>query len=152
MKEYMLMGLVLSAIIAIAASLVYSKDYEKVSRLAMSIVLLFALASPVSTLIREVMELHEFDFSIDSTKVEGGYEKVADEAFVSGIVGAIAEEFHLSKSEIAVTLVAFSTKEMRAEKIHVLLSGKAILADTRAIERYLEDSGLGECEVKIYVG
>ena len=41
---------------------------------------------------------------------------------------------------------------MKAERIKILLTEKAVFSDYRGIEEYLTESGLGECEVNVRIG
>jgi sugar/nucleoside kinase (ribokinase family) len=43
-------------------------------------------------------------------------------------------------------------ENMNAEKIKITLSGRAVFADYRRIEEYIEKNGLGECEVNVSFG
>ena len=45
----------------------------------------------------------------------------------------------------------FDVSLMKAEKIKIVLHGKAAFADNRAIAASIEESGLGKCEVEIHV-
>ena len=82
----------------------------------------------------------------------GEYIEVARVAFEDGIAGLVCERFSLSAGEVKVESTGFSFADMRAEKIKITLSGRAILADRGAIRRLVEGYELGECEVRIGVG
>ncbi len=87
-----------------------------------------------------------------SEDIDGEYIEVACDAFCDGILRAVCERFSLSNGTVAVEALGFDFRLMRAEKIKITLSGAAVIADRRAIEKFIEGEGLGECEVRLRVG
>ena len=74
--------------------------------------------------------------------------KAVDEAFASGIRTLISDKFSLASADVSVTVAGVDVTEMKAKRISILLSGRAVLSDVKRIEEYIESLGLGECEVR----
>ena len=63
-----------------------------------------------------------------------------------------AEKFSLDRDLVRVNVVGFDFENMCAQSIEVVLSGRAAMADYRAIERYINDMDIGECNVEVGIG
>ena len=81
----------------------------------------------------------------------GEYAELARAAFIDGTRRAVCDKFSLSEDCVEVDVLDFDFKKMRAGKIKITLSGRAIIADGRAIVKFIESEGLGECEVRLRV-
>lgn len=143
---------VISVLAAVAFSSFVMYDNEKMrsSRTALGIILLAALATPFINTITSFSELDIENYPI----CDGEYgnevrDDTAKKAFLNGIKLAIADKFSIPKEYISVDCQGFSFEEMKAEKISVILSGKAAFSDVRAVREYIKNSDLGECEVFI---
>ena len=90
--------------------------------------------------------------TLPEQELEGGYSEVAEEAFSEGIARAVAEEFSLNKENIRVKIRGFDFENMRADSITVILSGRSVTADYRAIEKYFNGLDVGVCKVEIEIG
>ena len=136
--------------IGLATHLAYPGANERIVRLAGAVLLLLAVVSPIGSLIKGVGDL-SFD-ALEFTEPDfesGEYLKVSREALESGIRTLVADEFSLSEDDVRVVALGFDFEKMKAEKINIILTGKALLADYKRIERYISEQGLGECEVKV---
>lgn len=155
MREYLVMLIVISAISGFASYASYPSAMERCSKFAISIIVLHVALMPLLSITDEIM-----DFDFDSFKSEislpenesGEYLEYAEDAFKLGIKKLLYEKYGLDESEVHVVCFGFDFEKMTAEKIKITLSGKAALADYRAIEEYMEKNKLGDCEVNISLG
>ncbi len=152
MKEYLIAVVLISAMVSLASHFLAGTDAARYGRLALSVVLLFAVLSPLTSLVHTLPELP----SLSVPPAEEGdtplYEARAEAAFCEGIRAAVCEKFLLDASALSVRAEGFDITAMRAERIRILLSGNAILADSFAIAAFVQEQGLGECEVEIEIG
>lgn len=151
MSEYAIGVFVISALVGILAHLSY-KGRGDPSKLALAIVMLYVVVSPIAAMTEELDFDSIFDVKYDSSIIGWGYEGVAEEAFSEGILSAVANEFSLSEDDLRVEVGGFDFENMKAEKIRVILSGRAALADYKGIEKYLNGLDIGVCECEIEIG
>ena len=153
MNEY-LSGLIsISSMVGVCSFIFYGEREDKVLRVASSLIVVYVTVLPIVSLIGALDVEGVGGASLDSflsheeTLIGGS----AEEAFSVGVKRYVAERFSLSEDDISVRVTGFSYTSMRAEKIKIILSGKAVFADNRAIAEEISRSGLGECEVEIDV-
>lgn len=120
--------------------------------LALGIILLSVIITPIAD------GLIDFDGEIPG-KIEipdgigqEGIDSVIEEAFADGICSAVEEKFSLDRENIRVRLYGFDKDSLTADRIRVILSGGAALADYKAVEKYIDGLGVGDCEVEIELG
>ena len=142
---------VLSVLAAVAFSsfAMYDSERARASRTAMGIILLAALAVPFINTVRDATGILTENLPTYEGEEDNMSATVAKEAYLRGIRLAVADEFSLSEEDIRVECSGFSFEKMRAERVHITLFGRAVLADIKAIGEYAEKSGFGECEVSI---
>lgn len=151
MREYFVSVGAVSVICAVATLIGY-RNGDKGAKIALSVLLLYTLATPVISFVES-----GFDFSIDNseslppeTSIEDTvYYDVAKDAFADGVVSYVCNEFSLDRSFVSAYVYGFDIKSMRAEKIKLILTGRAVYADARAIVSAVRKAGLGECEVEL---
>ena len=61
----------------------------------------------------------------------------------------ICSKYGIDKENIKVYVFDLDFERMVAGKIKIILTGKSALSDWRGIEQYINESGLGKCEVLI---
>ena len=123
------------------------------SRLAIAIITVYVIAAPAADTIKEADFNSIFDkVQISDAELGADYEKVTRQAFEKGVCAAVAMEFSLDEGDIAAVASGFDSKEMKAEGIKVILSGRAALQDFRLIEKYVNELNIGECRVEIQIG
>ena len=151
MSQYYISIFAICLVGGLASLLSYGSG--RAEKLAVGIVTLYVIVSPI------VGYISEFDADkwLDSIKNEGTniseeYSSVIEDAFGEGISLAISEEFSISKDDIRVRLYGFDSEKMQAEKIKIVLSGRASMSDYKAVERYIDSLNLGECDVEIEIG
>lgn len=152
MKEYLIAVVLISAMVSLASHFLSGTDAARYGRLALSVVLLFAVLSPLTALLDTLPKLPD----LPAPPTEEGdaplYEVRAEEAFCEGIRAAVCEKFSLDASALSVRTEGFDVTAMRAERIRILLKGNGIFADSFAIAAFVEAEGLGECEVEMEFG
>ena len=151
MNEYLVGVFGVVALLGTASLLSYKSSGDFATKIAFSVLLLYTVTVPVIELVSNA----EFSFDIEDYNPDnqsGDYEAVAKEAFELGIKRAVAERFSLDEEKIRVLSEGFNFKKMKAEKIRIILSGHSSLANYKAIEKYIREAGLGECEVELEIG
>lgn len=151
MSEYAVGVFLISAIVGMLSHLSYGGKSD-ISKLAFSVLMLYVVVAPLADTVKNTDFKSLFEVGYNEEIITDGYEVVAEDAFVRGIESAVAEKFSLSKDNIRVRVVGFDFENMRAEKIRVTLSGRAALADYKAIEKYLDGLNIGECRCEIEIG
>ena len=151
MREYIVSLVCAAAVLALLSLLSYKYESDIGRRAAFAVLIIWITLVPFS---KQVFS-GKFDFpsyNIDISDYGEEYKRVAEDAFISGVKTMICERFSLDSDEVDVRAHGFDFEKMRAESISVLLSGKAALASYKDIEKYVEDSGLGECDTEIEIG
>ena len=118
-------------------------------KLALGIIAIYLILSPLAKID------FDFDNSFEITlpeSAEGGYSEVAKDAFERGISSSVADKFSLEAELVSAEAVGFDFDFMRAEKIKITLTGRAVFADRRAIEEYINKMEIGACTVEIHIG
>ena len=82
----------------------------------------------------------------------GEYKEVAEAAFKEGISKLLFTKYGIEPESAEVIVEGFDFENMRCERIKIILYGSSFLADFRAVEEYITESGLGECEVCLSIG
>ena len=77
---------------------------------------------------------------------------VIEQAFADGIACGVAEKFSLNVEDIRIRIYGFDYEALRCDRIRIILSGRAALADYKAIEKYVNGMDIGECDVEIEIG
>ena len=122
-------------------------------KMALGIITLYLIIAPIVIEVGNIDLDGLFDkITTPDYETNGGYAEIAEDAFAEGIVKAVAEEFSLDKSNIRVRLYDFDFDKMQAKNIVVILSGRAAMADYRAVDRYVNQLEIGVCKVEIEIG
>ncbi|MBQ7363029.1 MAG: hypothetical protein IJW48_05810 [Clostridia bacterium] len=151
MKEYLISGITLSLITAIATHLSHRELLPPVKMAAGAVLLSFVLV-PLGGIFTALSELELPSFSFGDA-VSGSVGEVGEEAFSEGVAKALAQRFGASEENFVVRCEGFDLETLSADKIVVVMSGSAALLDYRAIENYIEENlEVRECECKIEIG
>ncbi|MBQ8689514.1 MAG: hypothetical protein IJ515_04035 [Clostridia bacterium] len=153
MSEYIISVIAAASVVALGSFISYSgKGDKKTASAAMSVILLYTVITPIISFVSDFTPSDVGDF-FDELRVpeekESEYYDVAKDAFCDGIKKMVCEEFSLSSKDVSVSVSGFQLEDMRAQRVKIILSGRAALADARRIAASVTDAGLGECEVEI---
>ena len=135
------------ATVSLCSFVSYSGGEARTTRLALGIILLSSLLSPVSAL------LSELDFSPDTklpTQGSLGEDMREEEllrAFGQGIEEAIMSEFSFDEEWLSAEAFELDLKNMKVGFCRVKLYGRAALCDPRRVERFVLSCGVKKCEV-----
>ena len=153
MKAYLISVVLICAMVSLASHFLSGTEAARYGRLGLSVVLLWAVISPLSDLLHALPEIPDFSLpSVEEGEEAPLYAVRAEAAFCDGIRAAISERFSLPDSQISVRTEGFDVTQMRAERVCVLLKGASVLADSFSIAAFIEAEGLGDCEVEIEIG
>ena len=145
MGQYLSSVTILAIILDLLEAL-SAERYKTLTRAAVSIILVIAIITPLPALMGKIRG--ELDFSLDDSI---GGEDIRLASFEEGVARYIASEFNLAREDVEVEAIKFSPTEMKAEKILIILSGKAVTANYKKIERDVGQLGIGEVEVKVEI-
>ena len=151
MREYIASLICAAAVLAILSVLSYKYDSDVGRRAAFAVLIIWVTLIPLTKHIN-VGEIKFPSFDIDMSQYNEEYKSIAENAFCDGVKAMICEKFSLDGEQLSVKVYGFDFEKMRAERIRVLLSGKASLASYKDIEKYVEESNLGECDTEIEIG
>lgn len=147
--------------LAVALSLLFGvvgvlahPDFITETRGALGVMALFALSSPIISLLSSGVTLPSFG-DVDLPDYGDGYIEALSDAYRDGLALAIADYLSLDDAMVSVKVDGISIENMRAERISVVLGRDAVFSDTRALKEWIKDEFLldgGECEVVIGFG
>ncbi len=153
--QYLVSVIIVSSLVAFSGYFSYGSSESRTVKTAMSIIVLYTVASPIVSAISELSDI-SLDSPVDTEDFgdvyDTEYAQTAESAFCEGVRAAIAERYGVDRGDVRVRVSGFDFEKMRAKRITVILSGSAALSDHRAVAQYITESGLGECEVKIEIG
>ena len=152
MREYAVMIFAVAAVICVSGFVAYKGARDVSVRFALGVILIYTVLSPITEWLSGESGEPAFELEFDEGDFSADYIEVTKDAFCLGIERAVCEEYGLNGEGVAVSVVGFDFGNMRAEKIRVILSGAAALADRKSIERYVDAMGRGVCEVGIEIG
>lgn len=155
MSQYLTSLVLVSALVGICSYISYGEKEEKAAKGAMALMLVCVTVAPLVSLVSSAVTDDWFytygenipEISIDDTD----FAENAEKAFSRGIKSFLKEEFFVAEGDCEVLLFRFDSVEMKAEKIKIILKGKAALADSRGIAEKINGMNIGKCEVEIYV-
>lgn len=150
MREYFVSVTVMISLCVAFFALSFRGRRDISLKMAFGILITYAVLTPLSNFLifdgeLPKIEQPSYDFSED-------YVDVCEKAFTEGVRRLISERYGLAYEDVSVAVFGFSFESMRADRISVVLSGRASLADRHAIEEYITGEGLGRCEVEIRIG
>lgn len=156
LAEYLVSVVVMSLILGALNCASYPHGSEKTVKFAASVLLLYTALVPFYSLIKSISN-ESFDGIFDNSYVENfdadeEYKKVAENSFKDGIRELLFTKYAIKEENMQIYVFGFDFKNMRAEKITVVLYDSDILGDYRGIEEYVRGLDLGECEVKLSFG
>ena len=151
MSEYFSGVYIFVAVLCLLRLLLYREKGDFATRLAFCVLTLYTVVTPLSDVISDISGEISLDFELPDGEA-GEYSEVAENAFCEGVKTFVCSEFSLSADSVRVLTEDFDFSAMRPGRVRVFLSGKAAAADYKAIERLIEERGLGKCDVEIEIG
>ena len=155
MADYVISVVVMSAVLGFVAYASYPESASKASRFAASVLLLYVAVNPLGKIVRSLGGGSGLSDLIDKPPPiieEGEYLTVAEEAFVEGVSKLLFTKYGIEPENVSIKTEGFDFQSMSCAKIKITLSGKGAFGDFRAIEEYISECGLGECEVYLKIG
>lgn len=156
MSGYIISVMAATLVVALGGLISYGGSMARISRAAMAMILLYTVTLPIISLTGSFSELVSEDF-FDGIRVEYDpdgtvfYDRTAS-AFSDGVKKFLCDKYRFNEGDVSISVRGLDIETMRAEKVIVILSGRAVTADARLVVEAVEDAQLGECEVKIDVG
>lgn len=154
MADYLARVVVMTVFLGVISYLSYPGSSERALRIASSVLIIYTVALPVLSLAQDFAG-ENFSGEI-SDIADGGFDtgeetyiEVAENAFKTGIKEMLNSKYGIKKDNMRVYVFDLDFKNMRAGKIKIVLTGNAAFADWRGIMQYINESGLGKCEVEI---
>ena len=136
--------------LALASFVIYDEERLKSARFTLGIVTLAAVLTP---LIFAIKGIENIDFSYTDTDYSTEIvTQTLKEAFENGIAEAVESKFSVESGDVLVVAEGFDEEKMRAERIILTLSGRAVLKNVGAIESYVTELGLGKCTAEVKIG
>ena len=150
MREYIVSLVCAVVILALLSLLSYKYESDVGRRAAFAVLIIWITLVPLTkSFPNGNFEFPSFNINIEDYDEE--YKIAAEDAFRDSVRTVICENFSLDLSDVDLKIYGFDFEKMRAERIAVFLSGKAVLASYKDIEKYVEDCGLGECDAEIEI-
>jgi len=156
LADFAISVVVMSAILAFTSYASYPTSSGGAAKFAASVLLLYVVTNPLGEIISAVADGGlDFSHTLDTVPEigeDGEYVKVAEEAFEEGISKLLFTKYGIKPENAHIQTEGFDFQGMRCEKIKITLFDAGMLADFRAIEEYISESGLGDCEVSLSFG
>jgi hypothetical protein len=130
---------------AVASLVSLGSDNERWVKMVVGVALSSFLAVTLLNTVRGI-ELPEYSESTITSEGEKIAEEVLSESFAAGVRADICAKFYLSEDDVSVSAVGFTYGSELAESLTVRLRGKAVVTDTSALRKYV-DENFGKCEV-----
>ena len=153
LSGYFSAALTVSVFIAVALSLAHPR-LKSVSVFGAGILTVCAIILPLVDIIVDFDVNNSLDGLINDMQYGDMSDSAIELAFEDGIAEYIADEYGVSRDNVAVFVDGFDMGSLTAERIYVTLSGRAALIDCKSVEKRLCDEFTrgGECEVTLKLG
>ncbi len=152
MTEYMTAVFALCAVISLCSMISFKEKKDFSVRFAFSTLVVYAALMPIVSSHLSFDKEIFFDYEFDAGEYSEDYISVAEDAFCEGIKRLVTEKYGLSGESVFVLAEGFDFESMSADRIRIILSGAAALADYKGIEKYINDFEMGRCSVEIEIG
>lgn len=152
LSEYCALVVLVSGLVSFLELISYSGGKEKGERLAVSVILIYLVISPLVPLVESAKDFDISEILKEEQTLSGGaYLDVGENAFRDGIGKLLFEKWGIEENESVISVIGFDFNSMRAERIIITLLSKGVFSDFHEIESYIEKMGLGKCEVRYAV-
>ena len=152
MTEYARGVFAICAVVSVCSLFVYGEKKDFATRLALSTLVVYAALMPIFSLLSSSDLDASFDYEFDVGEYSEDYLEVAEKAFCEGIRRLVVEKYALDADGVFVLCEGFEFKDMRADRIRIILSGSAAFCDYKSIEKYINEQGIGVCSAEIEIG
>ncbi len=148
MSEIFNILLSLSLILGILLFISEDMRYGRIIEWGAGLIFASVVISPLVSLI------YNFDFTPPAAfEPDGwGYIEYTEDAFCDGVLNALCDKYGIETHQAKIKTEGFDFNTMSCKKITVTLSGGAVIKDSGAIKRYLEQNLCIECEVRLEFG
>lgn len=147
MNEYAVALVSVAMIAAVSSFVSYDGGEDKGRKFAVSAILLYTALCPLAAMIGALGDLEFPELPPSYDVGSGAYGEISEEAFTIGIEKLISERFDIPEDDVSVSTVGFDVKKMKADYIYVRISAAESGVDYRSVGSYIEEAGLGICEV-----
>ena len=154
MTQYLTSLVAISSLVGVCSYISYGEVEDKLTKSAMALMLVYVTVAPIVSLAASFAEDGFFkygeelsDIAIEDTE----FHESAEDAFSSGIKQLLKEEFSISETDTEVVIFGFDSIKMKADKVKIILKGRAAMADSRGIIQRINEINIGECEVELRV-
>lgn len=156
MREIIIAAVALGALVGLSSLVSYSSANERVIRSAISLIVLFTVASPVVSAAGRLVDLYESGaFEVGDVEISDGvYDEVSERAFCEGVAKYVWQVSGIDREQVRVLVYGYDAQKVSCENIKIILGEGGALVDHRRLrERVLSEimNGKGECTVEISV-
>lgn len=130
----------------------YKGEESAQARLAFAVLIIYTVTAPFFSGEIELSDIDLGNINTDISDYDESYINVAREAYERGVRDMICSELSLKTEDVRVISYGFDFSSVSASRVTVYLSGGAAISDNKKIEKYVRDSGISECDVKIELG
>ena len=152
-EQYIILALALSGVLGVIGAASHPALLRE-GQMAIGVLCLFTLAVPITGALPSLLELSRSETAEIEVSGDGAFKETVEEAFTEGVREYVASQYGLDISDVSVKVYELDGSSMRAERITVTLSGRAVLANAVAIRESVCSelvSDGGECKVVIDV-
>lgn len=151
LREYFSEIIILMTFAAILLGIAHPK-LKGATSYSIGVLMICVILLPLVDIIRDFDTKSMFD-SINMDLEYDITDDMIEASFEEGISEYIAQKYGVDKSCVSVMADGFDMERLRAERIYVTLSGKAVFLDYKKIEDEVrsEFTNGGECEVSLKI-
>lgn len=153
LKEYFEGILLLVAFVALALGVAHPK-LRNATSFSAGVLIICAILLPIVDIIRDIDKKYSIDDLLSDMEYADATDDAIELAFEEGISVYIADKYGVNKGDVLVMADGFDIGSMKAERIYITLSSKALLLNYKKIEEEIEKEFTqgGECEVSLKIG
>lgn len=151
LREYFSEIIILMTFAAILLGIAHPK-LKGATSYSIGVLMICVILLPLVDIIRDFDTKSMFD-SINTDLEYDITDDMIEASFEEGISEYIAQKYGVDKSCVSVMADGFDMERLRAERIYVTLSGRAVFLDYKKIEDEVrsEFTNGGECEVSLKI-
>lgn len=153
LKEYFESVIMLVLFAALVLGVVHTR-LKDVTYFSTGVLVICAIMLPLVSIIRDIDHKYSLDDIFHTMEYEDLTDGAIESAFEMGISGYVANKYGVDSDDVLVMADGFDLERMRAQRIYITLSSKAVFLDYKKIEEEIEKEFTdgGECEVSLKIG